>query len=518
MGVLLASLLASLLALGAWNAPDPLIEAAREGDLALVRSLLSGGADPRAASGDGMTALHWAAQSGSLEIAQALLDAGADVDATTRIGSHTALHVAARGGHVNVARALVSAGGDPNARAEPSGVTPLHLAAASLSGAELVAALVEAGANPDATEATSGQTPLIFGAARGRTAAVLELLRLGADPGISTKRIDVLSQLALDREASRRLRNALEELRSSPAPPDDASSPELSTEDVQRVIHEQRAFLRSGYDVGNVTAHSLARVRPDYPGGPDVVRPPFREVLVGYVGGMTALLHAAREGHVGSVRALLDGGADIDQVSADGTSPLLIALMNGQFDTALELLGRGANPDLSATTDGLSPLFAVLQTQFAPKSNYPQPRAHDVQDANYMEVLEALLDAGADPNVRLNTHLWFWEYGLNKMGIDLTGATPFWRAAFAQEHPGHEAPRGTRCGPRHPHAVAGGGHAGAETTGRAPAGGLGVAAHSRGCAQRVPDPCRGGRRVPGTRRVQRAERSGPVHTRGAVPG
>ena len=49
--------------------------------------------------------------------------------------------------------------------------------------------------------------------------------------------------------------------------------------------------------------------------------------------------------------------------------------------------------------------------------------------------LKALLDSGADPNVRLNTHLWYWEYGLTKMGVDLTGATPFWRAAYGTDVP-----------------------------------------------------------------------------------
>ena len=150
-------------------------------------------------------------------------------------------------------------------------------------------------------------------------------------------------------------------------------------------------------------------------------------------GGMTALLHAAREGHIEPALALLDGGADIDQVSGDGTSPLLMTIINGQFDLAMELVERGADPDRAADTDGISPLFAVLQTHWAPKSNYPQPRAHDNEQTEYLELLQALLDAGADPNVQLNTHLWYWEFGLTKMGINLEGATPFYRAAFAQD-------------------------------------------------------------------------------------
>ena len=49
-------------------------------------------------------------------------------------------------------------------------------------------------------------------------------------------------------------------------------------------------------------------------------------------------------------------------------------------------------------------------------------------------MLEVLLKAGADPNVRLNRHLWYMEYTfgvLRGSGIDLKGATPFWRAAYA---------------------------------------------------------------------------------------
>ena len=419
---------------------SPIIEAARRGDAEAVRSLLDGGADVNTAQGDGMTALHWAAERGHAAVADVLLSAAADVAAKTRIGNHTPLHVASRGGHVAIVARLLEAGGDPDALTTNSGVTPLHLAAAAVGGADAVVALLAHGADANAREYSAGQTPLMFAAGSNRAGAVRALLSGGADPGLSTRVVDVLASLALDDEASRRFRAALGETRTRPTtevyPSDVQGTPDAGRRpsDVQAAIRAQREFLRSGYDVGEIDRYSLARTNPEYPGGPDIVHPPYRETLVGKTGGMTALLHAAREGHIEAANALLEGGADVDQLSAgDRTSPLLMASLNGQFDLALVLLEHDADPDPAASTDGATPLFAVLQTQWAPRSNYPQPRAQDQQSTEYMDVLRALLDAGAEPNVRLKTHLWYWEYGLTKMGIDLTGATPFWRATFAQD-------------------------------------------------------------------------------------
>ena len=417
-----------------------IIEATQRGDAETVRALLAGGADVNTAQGDGMTALHWAAERGHAEVADLLLAASADVEARTRIGSYTPLHVASRGGYAAVVVGLLEAGADPDAVTTSSGVTPLHLAAGAIDGADVVTLLLAHGAHANAREQSAGQTPLMFAAASNRAAAARALLSGGADPAITSQVVDVLRSLALDREASRRFRQALGEIQIAADENEyrgnaqTTRNAEVGASDIQAAIQVQRQFLRSGYDVGEVDAHSLARRSPDYPGGPDVVRPPYRETLVGKTGGMTALLHAAREGHIEAAAALLEGGADVNQLSAaDQTSPLLMASLNGQFDLMLALLEHGADPDLAATTDGATPLFAVLQTQWAPKSNYPQPRAQDHQRTEYLDVLRALLAAGADPNPRLKTHLWYWEYQLTKMGIDLTGATPFWRATFAQD-------------------------------------------------------------------------------------
>ena len=153
--------------------------------------------------------------------------------------------------------------------------------------------------------------------------------------------------------------------------------------------------------------------------------------------GVTAIVAAIVSGVIFLAFTLTlerEGGADIDQVSGgDRTSPLVMAALNGQFDVAMELVWAGADPNLQADTDGQTALFATLNTQWAPKSNYPQPRAQDHQRTEYGELVEVLLRAGADPNLRLDTHLWYFEYGLTKIGTDLKGATPFWRATYAQD-------------------------------------------------------------------------------------
>lgn len=406
-----------------------LIDATRAGDAERVARLLTDRPELNEATGDGMTAVHLAAQSGHAAILQSLLDAGADVDPTTRIGSYTPLHIASGQANGAIVRMLLQAGADVNATTTNSLATALHLAAQAVGGTESVKALLEYGADVNAREGAAGQTPLMFAAAENRVESVELLLGAGADPSISTIVVDVLQEVFADRQASRFLREEL-----SAYVNNDTAMDASAVDEVQAAIKAQREFLQSGEASRNFNPEALITLRPDYPEGPDLPRPPYRETLVGVTGGMTALLHAAREGHSEAAMALLTGGADVNQVSGgDETSPLLIATLNGQFDVAMLLIEHGADPNLVAKTDGAGPLFATLQTQWAPKSNFPQPRAQDLQKTEYMEVVNALLEAGADPDERLNTHLWYFEYGLTKIGTDLKGATPFWRAAYAQD-------------------------------------------------------------------------------------
>jgi len=159
------------------------------------------------------------------------------------------------------------------------------------------------------------------------------------------------------------------------------------------------------------------------------------EASVGSMGGLTALHHAVRQGNVAASLALIAGGADINEVSAtDSVTPLLQATINGHFDLAMELVQRGADVKL-ASTHGLTPLYAAINTFWHPRSRYPQPQAVQLQKTTHYELMSALIKSGADVNVRMKKNIWFFGYsncGNANCGLELLdGTTPFWRATYA---------------------------------------------------------------------------------------
>src|SRR5581483_728821 len=155
--------------------------------------------------------------------------------------------------------------------------------------------------------------------------------------------------------------------------------------------------------------------------------------LVSTQGGLAPLHLAARQGQLEAVHALLEAGANVNQQSAgDHITPLIIATINGHFDLAKELLEKGADPKL-AEDNGVTPLYAALNCEWAPKALYPQPRAYEQQKISYLDLMQAFLDKGADPNARLKRKVWYSGYNFDLSGVDEAGATPFWRAAYASD-------------------------------------------------------------------------------------
>jgi ankyrin repeat protein len=157
---------------------SPLTKAVKANDLAGVRALIKSGANVNARSGDGSTALLWAANNGSIEIARALIAAKATVDAASDFGI-TPLLQASRVGNAAMVELLLTAKANPSL-AHPEGETPLM--AASRSGSlPAVRLLLARGANVNAAEKFQGTTALMFAAAEGHLDVAGALLEAGAD-------------------------------------------------------------------------------------------------------------------------------------------------------------------------------------------------------------------------------------------------------------------------------------------------------------------------------------------------
>ena len=421
----LSVLCLSALLSGAVPPESPVADAAMRADLDKVRILLKAGADVNVAQGDGMTALHWSAENRSVEMAAMLIYAGANVEAVTRIGGYTPLHLASRSGSAAIVQELLEAGANPTVASSAGGATPLHFAASASSRGSVIS-LLDHGAEIDARESAWEQTPLMFAASLGRTEIVELLLSRGADVSVTTSAVYLPALQDEDRAARQRRDKVLDGFRAQNVSGSESWRP--SPTEVQAAMESSRIDPEESANPEE-EGEDAYNEQVGVPGGNSYAD------LVGTMGGTTALIHAVREGHLETVGVLLDHGADINQPSAgDQTTPLLSAIINGYFELALELLKHGADPRL-ASTAGTTPLFSVINTRWAPKARYPQQEAHKQQQATHLEVMEALLRSGANPNARLTKHLWFMEYTFSHLGIDTSGATPFWRATHALDVP-----------------------------------------------------------------------------------
>ncbi|MEO7132989.1 MAG: ankyrin repeat domain-containing protein [Vicinamibacterales bacterium] len=363
----LLALLAFAAPLGASAQDHRLADAAMNGDLVAVRALLADRQDVNAAQGDGSTALHWAAYSGNVEMVRLLLERKADLQVNTRLGALTPLMLAARNGHTNVIRLLLD-GGDKAATANANGTTVLMLAAAAGKG-DAVSLLVDRGADVNARDVTNGQTALMFAAAQGRIDAIEALIARHADPNIATKVSPIVS------------------------------------------MGERYKAQTNGKGTREITSEG-------------------RSSDVKSMGGMTALMFAAREGHLDAVRALVAAGADLNKVNeSDEVSVLTLAIVNGRFDVAAFLLDHGANPKL-ASKSGLTPLYATVDAQWPERTWYPPANVTE-EKTTYLALLKALLDKGADANARLARKPWYRTF--HGDWADPTGATAFWLAAKAND-------------------------------------------------------------------------------------
>ena len=388
-----------------------LADAAQQGDAQAVRALMKEKVDVNAAQGDGMTPLHWAAFNDDLDVATLLISAGASPKAATRVGAITPLLIACKNGNPAMVKAMLDAGAGPNT-ANADGATALMTAAISGS-ADTVTLLLKRGADVNARESAHQQTALMFAAAENRAGVITALAAHGADLEAATTVVS-LEEDKLD-------------------------------------------------DNGNPLPKKETEAGSTVTGGNTMM------------GGMTALLFAAREGHLDAVRALVATGANVNRLSAgDHSSPLVIAVSNGHYEVGQFLVDHGADPNL-ANVDGLTPLYATIDMQYAPVSWAPNPLT--VQEkVSHLDLMKSLLAHGANPNAKLTRKLWFRPTSHNQQWISTVGTTPFWRAAQGTDEPAMRALVAGGADPRIPSA--------AGTTALMVAAGLGYAGNF---SQNLPD-------------------------------
>ncbi len=333
------------------------------------------------------TRLLEAVKSGSRPLVQTLLRAHVAVDTPEADGT-TALHWAVRASDVEIVRLLLKAGADAKA-ANRYGVTPLSLAAVNGDGAT-IELLLKAGADVNAA-LPQGETVLMTASRTGNADAVRILLDHGADVNAQEHR---MGETALMWAAAEN--------------------------------HPDAVRLLADYGAELDARSSVLKFPKYYFNASAMVSTPLPR------GGMTALQIAARQGALDGVRALVAAGSDVNLTDLDGTTALVLAIINRHNDVAELLANHGADPNI-ADAAGMAALYAAVDLRaLGPLINRPTPQA--TSSVDNVELVKVLLEHGANPNARLRlpTLQRFHNGGDKQLG---DGATPLMRAAKAKDLP-----------------------------------------------------------------------------------
>jgi len=389
-------------------------DAAMAGDNAAVRRLLRNDADVNVVQADGATALHWAAYHGDANLAELLLDAGANPSVANRNGS-TPMWLAANRGDAALIAALLDGGADANEQL-PLGRRPLMLAARS-GVVEAVEVLLEHGADPNAKETQRGTTALMQAADQGHADVAAVLLEHGADfaatsaPIMRDGRTAALGQSEDPRKAVRRQVISVM---------CDQKSEDFETLKELATLGGENA-LAAKVDPATLT---VAEICKQWGGGGFFNGGDNNRATPEPDGGeLTPLIYAARTGAIDVARVLLEAGADVNQASRYGWSPLLAATQNQNYRMAEFLIGQGADVNL-ANKGGWTPLYLATDNRNIEGGDYPTRTA----DLDSLAYISLLLESGADPNARLTESTETRTVFTNQW-LDEDGATAFLRAS-----------------------------------------------------------------------------------------
>lgn len=318
---------------------------------------------------------------------RALLDKKADVNAA-QIDGTTALQWAVRDNDLEMIDLLLKAGANVSA-ANQSGATPMQLAAMNGNTA-IIERLIQAGADPNAPLSQTGDTALMMAARTGKMDAVTVLLDHGAN--VNTKETWG-GTTALMWAVSER-------------------HPEVA-----------KLLVAHGADVNAKSYFVPAASGRGFEGTAPAPPKPDQKVEEFASGWMTPLMFAAREDDLESAGILIQAGADVNAVGADGKDALGLALFNGSYDVASLLIDSHANVN-HADVQRFTPLFwAVDRRNMETAPNFPWMVTTDP-----MPVIKKLLDAGANPNALVNSTP---RARMREGSPRIVFATALMRAAFA---------------------------------------------------------------------------------------
>jgi uncharacterized protein len=404
-------------------APSPVADAVMHSDKAAVRKLIEQHADVSAPQADGATGLHWAVFRSDKDMVDILLKAGANPKAANRDGS-TPLWLASVNGDAAVIEALLKAGADAN-EPLPLGRTPL-MAAARTGNVDAIKVLLDHGANVNVKETLRGTTPLMWAADEGHAQAIQLLIEHGAD-------FKARSDAAVR-----------------------GSGPALGkSNDPRKQVAAQGAALAAGkvlnlgdtFDDGGAPAPATATPTAPAPGrgggrggaAAGAGRGGTATVATGGFGRrgqavkdggeLTPLVYAARANSLDSVKVLLAAGADVNQTTGYGWSPLLVATQNRYYQLGAYLLDHGA--DVNLTNKGLwTPLYLATDNRNIESGDYPVRKP----DMDHLDYIKLLIAKGANVNARLKDSTETRTVFTNQW-LDENGATAFLRASQSGDVP-----------------------------------------------------------------------------------
>lgn len=293
------------------------------------------------------------------------------------------------------------------------------MAAARTGNPDAIKVLLDHGAQVNVKETLRGTTPLMWAADEGHAAAIKLLVEHGADITARSDPAERGRGPALGKSGDPRKQVAALAARQAAG----QDSPDLSQlrtfadtpaqPAAQGRGGRARAANNEGNDSGvdqNDDAAVAAlgfRNRPAPKDG----------------GGLTALVYAARANDIDSVKALLEAGADINQTTLYGWSPLLVATQNRFYKLGEYLIAHGANVNL-ANKGGWTPLYLATDNRNIESGDYPVRKP----DMDHLDFIKLLLDKGADVNARMKDSTETRTVFTNQW-LDENGATAFLRAS-----------------------------------------------------------------------------------------